>query len=114
MARRKLTAVFPPVVGRLLAGLAAVFLLGGTAAAAKPLVVILADARGTVAPDLLAPYAILAESGAVEVKVVSAATAPVRLTPGRASLAPQMTLAQLARARPNGPDVVIVPALSVV
>ncbi|MDB5455220.1 MAG: thiamine biosynthesis protein ThiJ, partial [Caulobacter sp.] len=41
-------------------------------------------------------------------------TAPVRLTPGRASLAPQMTLAQLARARPNGPDVVIVPALSVV
>lgn len=93
--------------------LTATLLLGG-AANAKPLVVVLADARGTVAPDLLAPYAILAESGAVEVKVVSASLDPVRLTPGKAWIAPQMTLAQLAQARPNGPDVVIVPALSVV
>jgi putative intracellular protease/amidase len=83
-------------------------------ALAKPLVVLLADARGTVATDLLAPYAILAESGAVEVKVVSAAAGPARLTPGMAWVAPQMTFAQLARERPKGPDVVIVPALSVV
>ena len=83
-------------------------------AAARPLVVVLADARGTVATDLLAPYAILAESGAVEVKVVSATMQPVRLTPGVAWVAPQMTLAELARSRPDGPDVVIVPALEVV
>ncbi|MDP3745500.1 MAG: DJ-1/PfpI family protein [Phenylobacterium sp.] len=95
----------------LLAALALLLTLAGPAAA-KPLVVILADARGTVATDLLAPYAILAESGAVEVKLVSATRAPVRLTPGFAWAAPQMTLTELTRQR--RPDVVIVPALEVV
>jgi putative intracellular protease/amidase len=99
------------MIVRLLAGLAAVFALVGSAAA-KPLVVLLADPAGTVAPDLLVPYAILAESGAVEVKVVSPTAEPVRLTPGFAWVGPQMTLDELARARPEGPDVVIVPAMS--
>lgn len=99
----------PTRIAIFLAGLAA-FLIYAGMAAARPLVVILADARGTVATDLLAPYAILAESGAVEVKVVSATRAPARLTPGWAWVEPQMTLAELAR-RP--PDVVIVPALEV-
>ncbi|MFN3513492.1 MAG: DJ-1/PfpI family protein [Phenylobacterium sp.] len=89
----------------------ALALTGG--AAAKPFVAILADGRGTVATDLLAPYAILAESGAVEVKVVSADAEPVRLTPGYAWVAPQMTLAELEPLRPQGPDVVIVPAFEV-
>ncbi len=100
------------VLVRLLAALALLLSLAGPAAAARPLVVILADARGTVATDLLAPYAILAESGAVEVKVVAATGAPVRLTPGFAWVAPQATLADLAPQR--RPDVVIVPALEVV
>jgi putative intracellular protease/amidase len=95
----------------LFAGLALALGLAG-AADAKPLVVILADAEGTVATDLLAPYAILAESGAVDVKVVSATSGPARLTPGWAWVKPQMTLAQLARTYPQGPDVVIVPALA--
>jgi putative intracellular protease/amidase len=105
----------PRLIARLFAGLiAAAALAGGAASAdAKPLVVLLADARGTVAPDLLAPYAILAESGAVEVRVVAATARPVRLTPGVAWVAPQMTLTQLARERPAGPDVVIVPAVEV-
>lgn len=97
------------MVCRLLIG--AFLALGlGAAASAKPFVVILADERGTVATDLLAPYAILAESGAVEVKVVSATARPARLLPGHAWVAPQMTLAQLDGRRP---DVVIVPALLV-
>lgn len=102
--------------GRVMAGvaLAVGLALGlGGAASARPMVVLLADARGTVATDLLAPYAILAESGAVDVKVVAATRAPVRLLPGQAWAAPQMTLAELAKARPQGPDVVIVPALLV-
>lgn len=78
--------------------------------AARPLVVILADADGTETTDLIAPYAILAESGAVEVKVVAASAAPIKLMPGMARVSPQMTLAELAR-RPKGPDVVIVPAM---
>jgi putative intracellular protease/amidase len=79
----------------------------------KPLAVILADRRGVEAPDLLTPYAILAESGAVEVKVVSATAEPVRLTEGFAWLSPQMTLAELA-VRPDEPEVVIEPAMEVV
>lgn len=101
------------MLARLIAGLASALLLGAPALA-KPLVVILADARGVVAPDLMAPYAILAESGAVEVKVVAEGAGPVRLTPGHAWLQPQMTLARLAQERPKGPDVVIVPAFDVV
>jgi putative intracellular protease/amidase len=100
------------MIGRLMAGMAAALALA-TGAAAKPLVVILADPRGTVAADLFTPYAILSASGAVEVKVVSATRALVRLSPGVAWVAPQMTLAELARTRPEGPDVVIVPAMSV-
>lgn len=94
---------------RLFLGLALLLASAG-GAWAKPFVVILADARGTVATDLLAPYAVLAESGAVDVKVVSETRAPVRLTPGWAWAAPQMTLDQLS-SRP--PDVVIVPAMEV-
>ena len=89
---------------------AAAWLALAAPAAAKPLVVILADADGTETTDLIAPYAILAESGAVEVKVVAASAAPIKLMPGMARISPQMTLAELAR-RPKGPDVVIVPAM---
>jgi putative intracellular protease/amidase len=104
------------LVQLVLAALASVAATFGSVgpAAARPMVAILADARGTVAPDLLVPYAILAESGAVDVKVVSAFSRPARLTPGHAWVAPQMTLDELARERPRGPDVVIVPALEVV
>lgn len=77
-----------------------------TVADARPLVVILADARGTVATDLLAPYAILAESGAVDVTIAAATLQPVRLLPGKAWVAPKTTLDRL----PREPDVVIVPA----
>ena len=91
------------------AALLAAFAMAGSALA-KPLVVLLADPRGTVATDLLAPYAILAESGAVEVKVVSPDRRPVQLMPGHAWVAPQLTLGELAKAYPDGPDVVIVPA----
>ncbi|MBA4014084.1 MAG: thiamine biosynthesis protein ThiJ [Phenylobacterium sp.] len=92
--------------------LALVTLLFAGAAAARPYVVVLADARGTVATDLLAPYAILAESGAVDVAVASATSAPVRLTPGVAWVSPQATLTQLSRSG-RRPDVIIVPAMSI-
>jgi len=94
-------------IRRVLTGLALSLVLAG-GAAARPLVVILAEPDGTVATDLLAPYAILAESGAVEVKVAAPTRAPVRLTPGHAWAAPQATLADFRNRRP---DVVIVPAM---
>lgn len=100
----------------LIAGAVAALSLAMTAPAAgaaeRPLVVLLAQAEGTEVTDLFTPYAILAESGAVDVRIVAAARAPVRLTSGVAWVTPQMTLAELARARPKGPDVVIVPAMT--
>jgi len=86
---------------------AAAWLALAAPAAAKPLVVLLADADGVEVTDLLAPYAILAESGAVDVRVVSPDRRPVRLMPGVAWVKPQLTLAEL----PRTPDVVIVPAM---
>ncbi len=93
-----------------LIGLLTASLLFAASAAAKPFVVILGDARGAEAADLLTPYAILAESGAVEVKVVAATPEKIRLTPGMAWATPQMTFEAL-ETRP--PDVVIVPAMTV-
>lgn len=82
-------------------------LLAATPGVAKPLVVILADQRGVETTDLIAPYAVLAESGAVDVRVVAPTLAPVRLMPGKAWVRPQTTYAALTRR----PDVVIVPFL---
>lgn len=96
------------MLGRLFVGLAVALALTG-GAWAKPLVVILAEPRGTVPADVMNPYAILAESGAVDVKVVSPTRAPVRLSPGHGWLAPQSTLADLAKG--PRPDVVILPAM---
>ena len=90
---------------------AAAWLVVAAPAAAKPLVVILADASGTETTDLIAPYGILAESGAVDVKIVAPTAQRIQLMPGKAWVAPQMTLEALAKAHPGGPDVVIVPAM---
>jgi putative intracellular protease/amidase len=94
----------------LLVAVLAVIGLAG-AAEGRPLVVILAETKGTEVTDMMTPYAILSESGAADVRIVAASDKPVRLMPGAAWVAPQMTLAQLARERPQGPDVVIVPAV---
>lgn len=96
---------------KLVIAAAAWLALAAPAAAAKPLVVILADAGGTETTDLIAPYAILAESGAVDVRIVAPTGQRIQLMPGKASVAPHMTLEALAKARPRGPDVVIVPAM---
>jgi putative intracellular protease/amidase len=99
------------MLSRLILGLFAALFVATTAAAQtparKPLVVILGEPRGTVPADLMNPYAILSESGAVDVRVVSPTRALIRLAPGHAWLAPQLTTAQLERR----PDVIILPAM---
>ncbi len=79
------------------------FLFAGFPAFARPLVVILAEPRGTETTDLIAPYAVLAESGAVDVKIVAASLTPITLMPGKAFVRPQALFADL---RPN---VIVVP-----
>lgn len=78
-------------------------------ALARPVVAILADPEGTETTDLMAPYAILAESGAVEVLIVSPTPDPVRLMPGLAWVAPHQTRAAFDASHTAGADVVIVP-----
>lgn len=77
----------------------------GAPALAKPLVVILAEPRGTETTDLIAPYAVLAESGSVEVRIIAPSLSPVRLMPGQAWIRPQTTYAALSQR----PDVIVVP-----
>lgn len=90
--------------------LAAVLALGLTSPAlAKPLVAILADPSGVETTDLTAPFAILTESGAVDVKIVSSTAAPARLMPGVAWVRPHETQATFDRRHPAGPDMIIVP-----
>lgn len=91
--------------------LAALLLLAAGPAAARPVVAILADPSGVETTDLMAPYAILTASGAVEVKVVSPTAAPVPLMPGVAWVKPQETQADFDRRYRQGADMIIVPFL---
>lgn len=97
----------------LMVGLALLGLGGPTAPAwcapKRPVVVFLADPRGTETTDLIAPYAILAESGAVEVKIISPDERPIVLMPGQARVRPQQTFQAFDAAHPVGPDMVVVP-----
>ncbi len=63
-------------------------------AATRPLVVVLAGSEGTEIFDLLAPFAILARTGALDVQVIARDTAALPLWRGVA-LRPQGTLAAL-------------------
>jgi putative intracellular protease/amidase len=91
--------------------LALALALTGAAAEARPVVAILADPSGVETTDLTAPYAIMAASGAVDVRVVSPNLAPAPLMPGMAWVKPQETYASFAKRYPAGPDMIIVPFL---
>ena len=69
--------------------LALALALTGAAAEARPVVAILADPSGVETTDLTAPYAIMAASGAVDVRVVSPSLAPAPLMPGMAWVKPR-------------------------
>lgn len=90
-------------------GVAAVVAAAPAEARDRPLVAVLADPTGTETTDMIAPYAILAESGAVDVEIVSSTLAPVPLMPGVAWVKPHDSRATFDKAHPEGPDVVIVP-----
>jgi putative intracellular protease/amidase len=79
---------------------------------ARPLVVaVVAGTSGTVASDLLAPYAVFASSPAFSIYVVAAHARPVPLEGGPA-LVPTHTFADVDADPALTPDLVVVPALS--
>ncbi|GAB3745444.1 DJ-1/PfpI family protein [Amycolatopsis oliviviridis] len=78
---------------------------------AKPTAVIVVGNQGAVVSDALAPYEILAASGAFNVYTVAPEARPVTLT-GGLDLIPDLGFADLDRLLSSAaPDVVVVPAL---
>jgi transcriptional regulator GlxA family with amidase domain len=77
----------------------------------KPTAVILLGPEGANAADVLAPYEVLASTGAFNLYTVAPQRRPVPLT-GNLDLVPDLSLAQLDQRLPNGPEVVVVPQLT--
>jgi transcriptional regulator GlxA family with amidase domain len=77
----------------------------------KPTAVILLGPEGANAADVLAPYEVLASTGAFNLYTVAPERRPVPLT-GNLDLVPDLSLGQLDQRLPAGPDVIVVPQLS--
>ena len=87
---------------------------GGVEAAAldpaKPTAVVVMGNEGANAADVLAPYEVLAATGAFNLYTAAPDRRPVPLT-GGLDLVPDLTLSELDRRLPKGPDVILVPEL---
>jgi transcriptional regulator GlxA family with amidase domain len=77
----------------------------------KPTVVILLGPEGANAADVLAPYEVLAATGAFNLYTVAPERQPVPLT-GNLDLVPDLSLGQLDDRLPAGPEVIVVPQLT--
>src|SRR5215218_8919512 len=77
----------------------------------KPTAVIVLGPEGANAADVLAPYEVLAATGAFNLYTVAPQRQPVPLT-GNLDLVPDLSLEQLDQRLPTGPEVIVVPQLS--
>jgi putative intracellular protease/amidase len=77
----------------------------------KPTVAFLLGPEGANAADVLAPYEVLAVTGAFNLYTVAPERQPVPLT-GNLDLVPDLSLAQLDQRLPDGPEVIVVPQLT--
>lgn len=75
----------------------------------RPLVVVVGAASGAETTDYIIPYAVLAESGAAEVRSLSTAPGPLKLMM-TLKIQPEQTTAAFEAAEPAGADIVVVPA----
>jgi putative intracellular protease/amidase len=76
----------------------------------KPTAVILLGPEGANAADVLAPYEVLAGTGAFNLYTVAPQRRPVPLT-GNLDLVPDLSFGQLDQRLPTGPEVIVVPQL---
>jgi putative intracellular protease/amidase len=77
----------------------------------KPTAVVVLGSEGANAADVLAPYEVLAATGAFNLYTVAPQRQPVPLT-GGLDLVPDLSLGQLDQRLPAGPEVIVVPQLS--
>jgi putative intracellular protease/amidase len=76
----------------------------------KPTAVVVLGTEGANAADVLAPYEVLADTGAFNLYTVAARRQPVPLT-GGLDVIPDLTFGQLDDRLPASPDVIVVPQL---
>ena len=77
----------------------------------RPTAVILLGSEGANAADVLAPYEVLAATGAFNLHAVAPQRQPVPLT-GNLDLVPDLSLGPLDQRPPTGAEVIVVPQLS--
>jgi transcriptional regulator GlxA family with amidase domain len=77
----------------------------------KPTAVVVLASEGANAADVLAPYEVLAHTGAFNLYTVAPHRQPVPLT-GGLDLIPDLSFGQLDQRLPTGPEVIVVPQLS--
>ena len=77
----------------------------------KPTAVIMLGPEVANAADVLAPYEVLAATGAFNLYTVAPQRQPVPLT-GGLDLVPDLSIGQLDQRLPTGPEVIVVPQLS--
>jgi transcriptional regulator GlxA family with amidase domain len=78
---------------------------------ARPTVALVLGDTRTEATDFLAPYAMFAESGAYNVYAVADSREP-RTLAGGVDVVPQLSFAELDERVPDGPDVILTPAIT--
>ena len=76
----------------------------------KPTAVVVLGSQGANAADVLAPYEVLAGTGAFNLYTIAARRQPVPLT-GNLDLVPDLSFGQLDDRLPMAPDVIVVPQL---
>jgi putative intracellular protease/amidase len=76
----------------------------------KPTAVVVLGSEGANAADVLAPYEVLAATGAFNLYTVAPQRRPVPLT-GNLDLVPDLSFSQLDQRLPTGPNVIVVPQL---
>ncbi|HEY0061988.1 MAG TPA: DJ-1/PfpI family protein [Telluria sp.] len=78
---------------------------------ARPVIAVVGANGGTELSDFLAPYAILARAGGMDVLALGTTSGPIQMRPAL-RLEPDDTLAGFDRTYPDGADYVIVPAVA--
>lgn len=76
----------------------------------RPVVAIIGENAGTILPDYVIPYGVLAQSGVADVISVATQTGVLKLAP--LTINPDHSVASFDRLYPDGADYVIVPAVT--
>lgn len=75
----------------------------------RPIIAVVGENRGTVLPDYVIPYGVLARSGVAHVVSLATQTGPLKMSP--LQINPDSSVAEFDKQYPEGADYVVVPAV---